>query len=166
MAESSPEPVDHREGVAEFAALNRRRLFGSPPLNVEELERWAQLRDSLEARFGVEEGPQEGSDRRIQFRIPTHLEVRFESGAALQSAYLSNISTGGLFIATDAPLEPGTPIALSLSAGDDRLQLQGTVAWIGRARENEGPEGMGVRFEQLTPDQRRMIRAILDRELD
>ena len=68
-----PDPV-YDELVNEFVNLNRRRLFGGPPLVVEELERWQWLRQTLEQHFGGRlRGILETVERRAHFRFPTHL---------------------------------------------------------------------------------------------
>ena len=61
----------------EFSTLNRRRLFGAPPLDVADLERWGELRSALEEHYGDQlESVLSAVERRSHFRFPTHLQVR------------------------------------------------------------------------------------------
>ena len=138
MRTSSP-PTDAL--VNEFMTLNRRRLFGSPPLGVDDLDRWQDLRQTLEHRLGNRlDGLLSVVERRAHFRFPTHLEVRFESGEDLRSACLENLSEGGMFIASERPLAAGTPLQLSISVPSGKVRISGR-AWPGCApcRAAAGP---------------------------
>jgi uncharacterized protein (TIGR02266 family) len=160
---------DVQQGLAEFAELNRRRLFGSPPLGVAELERWVELRGLLERHFSARRDPGGGEERRAYFRIPTHLRVEFRSDQELRSAFLRNLSEGGLFIATDRPLEPGAKLALAIHppSGESPVELDGVVAWVRTppaAGSGEAvPPGMGIRFERLSAEQARGLARLMRR---
>lgn len=147
--------------VTEFRGLNRRRLFGVPPLDVAELERWSELREALEATFDGT-GASAGS-RREHLRMPTHLRVEFHSGRALREALLTNISEGGLFIAIGRPLEVGTPLQLRIHAELlPPLAIAARVVWS-RTDGDDEPPGMGVRFEGVADDVRRHLDRVLQR---
>ena len=155
MRTSSP-PTDAL--VNEFMTLNRRRLFGSPPLGVDDLDRWQDLRQTLEHRLGNRlDGLLSVVERRAHFRFPTHLEVRFESGEDLRSACLENLSEGGMFIASERPLAAGTPLQLSISVPSGKVRISGRVAWVRSMQSRSGPAGMGIRFEDLSDEQRDRI---------
>ena len=66
----------------------------------------------------------------------------------------------GIFIRSDDPPVVGTVLRLRFSIEDEpELELAGVVAWINPVRtdrENLNP-GMGVRFTELTPDQRERV---------
>jgi uncharacterized protein (TIGR02266 family) len=159
---SSSQPTD--EMVNEFVALNRRRLYGAPPLGVAELERWQTLRQTLEQRLGERfEGLLAIVERRAHFRFPTHLEVRFASGDELRSACLENISEGGIFVATTRPLPAGTPLRLWISVPDGRAEMAGRVAWVRPKDSSAGPAGMGIRFADLSDEQRDQIAQVVSR---
>lgn len=149
--------------LAEFRMLNRRRLFGMPPLEVAELERWGELRDALEAEF---HGPRTATHgRREHLRMPSHLKVVFRSGADLREAMLSNISEGGIFIATRRPLAEGTPLHLRILADPlPALEVDGRVTWVREldAEAAGGEIGMGVRFEPVEGAAREHLDRVLD----
>lgn len=155
--------VSSRE-LAEFAALNRRRLFGGPSLSLEELERWLALRQRLDRRFASGASPILCAiERRTYFRVPTHLKVRFASGDELRSAWLHDLSPGGLFLATDAALEPGSRLVLRIEPDSERepIELRGTVAWARPEAEGDRPAGMGVRFDELAIQDRHAVLRLL-----
>lgn len=79
-------------------------------------------------------------------------------------AYITNVSSLGLFVYTERPLPVGTRIKLSFAPVECRpFELLGEVAWLNPSRpdgDNPNP-GMGVRFLDLSPDDReRLVEAI------
>ena len=50
------------------------------------------------------------SERRRLDRVPRKFKIAYPTPDALQDAYLSNVSTGGVFIKTDNPLNRGSKI--------------------------------------------------------
>jgi len=148
----------------EFVQLNRRRLFGGPPLSVRELERWQGLRAELQERVGDRLGSLLASvERRSHLRFRTHLEVRFGTGDALRRAVLTNISHGGIFVATRQPLSEDTPLALTICAPEGSVELSGRVAWVREKGTEDGEAGMGVRFEDVDALQQARIATIVAR---
>jgi uncharacterized protein (TIGR02266 family) len=152
--------------VEEFLPLNRRRTRGSPPLSIAELERWMELRwlleHSLAGKLPIDD---QGRPMRRTLRVPTHLNVRFTRGSTIDISSADEISEGGLFLITRHPLAPGTPLHLEIETGsaDGPIEVEGTVAWV-RSSE-DGPSGMGIRFNY--PDQETLaaIGALVERAL-
>ncbi len=148
-----------QDSLMEFAELNRRRLFGCPPLAVGELERWQELQANLVKRFQADSG--EG--RRVHERLPTHLHVDVKTGEGDTSSGPSmNLSEGGIFLASTSLLEVGTHLELTVANGETAIDLQGVVAWTRAESTQEGPRGMGVRFTSISNDQRTQIGHILE----
>jgi len=126
----------------------------------QELERWSELRQRLAGHFGSGVVPSV-RDRREHLRLPTHLRVVFAGGDALRTAWLENISEGGIFVATSRPLDVDTPLWLAIAAEPRPvLEIAGRVAWVRGPRAPGGP-GMGVRFEEVSRDQHRRLEALL-----
>jgi len=141
--------------VSEFLPLNRRRLHGDPPLGLRELERWMELRERLERLLGARP-PLEasGHSRRRSLRVPADLKARYRAADGLASGPVSDLSEGGLFLATEAPLAPGTPLRLELEdpSGAPTVSVAGRVVWARAADNGGGPAGMGVCFVDLDDD--------------
>jgi uncharacterized protein (TIGR02266 family) len=150
------------ELVAEFAALNRRRVNGHPSLTVLELERWAELRDLLAYEFGHKPPLRAGRDRAL--RVPTHLKVSYGDAG---SATTENLSEGGLFVKTGEPLAPGTPLRLAIDAGggEPPIELDAVVVWRRELGNRDGPAGFGVEFRNLEADEFAALARLLERSL-
>ena len=141
----------------EFAKLNQRRLFGCPPLEVEDLERLQELRKELVHVF--KDNPEH--ERRLHERLPTHLHVDLVTSAGERSVTTLNLSEGGLFVATSSILEVGTHLELTLGTMGSALTLRGVVAWTRPESNDEGLAGMGIRFVEAAADKREAIGHIL-----
>lgn len=165
-AYAGTESFDIEFGLQEFAELDCRRLFGSPALEVSEVEHWLELRARLElhlARESAIAAPDVAlemvapDDRREFIRLPTHIVIHFSEPMNFTPQVARDVSQGGLFIATRRPLEVDSKVHLQLEHGVTTLAVSGTVAW---ARSEDGPEGaagMGIRFGDLDFDARRAL---------
>ena len=153
------------EALAEFAELNRRRVFGSPPLALAELERWLELRADLDQRFGDQLGERSReAEQRATQRLRTHLRVELCDGEQPSRADLRDISQGGLFIVTRRPLEVGSPIRLVVDGGTAlrSVELSGVVTWVRESKSREGDPGMGVRFDDSEAQRASIARLVQD----
>ncbi len=89
-------------------------------------------------------------------RFDLEVKVDLESDHNFYTGLTQNISSGGLFIATNAIRKIGDRITLkfSLPGTTESVSVETEVRWI---RENsalhkvEGATGMGVRFVNLSP---------------
>lgn len=105
--------------------------------------------------------PPEGvSERRAHERVPVAWPVDLQSQDNFLYATITNISAMGIFVYTKEPLPKGTRLQLTFAPpGEERLTVIGEVAWVNPWREdgdNPNP-GMGVRFIDLTPEQRERL---------
>lgn len=77
-----------------------------------------------------------------------------------------SISLGGLYVPTDFSLPPGEPVNLQLDLPAGPVQARGRVAYVLTADAAEpSPRiepGMGIRFEQIDPDQEPTLEHFLD----
>lgn len=110
-------------------------------------------------------------NRRSEARRPVHLEVDCSSsgtGDTFLYAFITDISSMGIFIRTEAPLPVGTMLELGFTppttAKSDppprRLELTGEVMWNTRGADNGAP-GMGVRFHHTSPKTRSRLLEIV-----
>jgi uncharacterized protein (TIGR02266 family) len=74
------------------------------------------------------------------------LVVRFGANRAEHAAMTSDLSAGGLFMATDKPLPRGTDLKMLLSLENYTIPLTGKVAWVRSTAEQGRPVGMGVQL--------------------
>ncbi len=99
--------------------------------------------------------------RRQHPRYPVNLTVDFTTREAFVGNHVSNLSRGGLFIATDSPLPVHSELDLELTLPqrDERIRARGRVIWnydIRRGTSRVVP-GMGIKFlDMSTADNRRL----------
>ena len=101
---------------------------------------------------------------RLTRRVPVCLGVGFESDSSSFSGVSSDISEGGVFVATHSLPPIGSEIELrfSLPAGPE-LRTRGVVRWLRDANEaDSAPPGIGVQFRTLAERDLTLIRAFID----
>lgn len=105
-----------------------------------------------------------GIERRRHERYDTSISVDYSSGETFLFSYIQNISEMGIFIRCDAPLPIGTVLELRFAPdGQEPIELAGEVTWVNPYRpfgENLNP-GMGVRFDDLSPEMRERVVALV-----
>lgn len=89
--------------------------------------------------------------RRRAVRRPRRVQVQFwKRGESHQyPGYTTNISTTGMFLATNSPLPPGTRLRIEVLEGDRGFMLEGVVAHARKTRADLmrlSQPGMGIRF--------------------
>ncbi len=94
-------------------------------------------------------------------RVPRGLSLIFRSREHLIKAFTTNVSAGGLFIKTPAPLVKGECFSIELRLPEDPepLKIECEVAWsrIGTYDPVREPVGMGVKFIEISStDQQRL----------
>jgi phosphoserine phosphatase RsbU/P len=97
---------------------------------------------------------------RIEDRAASRQSARFlvhygTEPQKLQNGYTVNLSTGGLFLETDYPLEKGDPLMLKFlfPDGDERISCRARVAWTNQPellQKPDVPPGMGVQFLDMS----------------
>lgn len=111
-----------------------------------------------------------GQNRRSEARHAVHLEVDCASGDTFLYAYITDISSMGIFIRTDKPLPVGTSLELGFTPppsgnkGDPppkRLELTGEVVWNTTGQQTPDNPGMGVRFHHTSPKTRSRLLEIV-----
>jgi uncharacterized protein (TIGR02266 family) len=93
-----------------------------------------------------------GPDHRKTPRVPIALEIDYRSAGAFLVAYSMNLSKGGIFVETNAPLPMGTVVGLRLHAPNTSpCELRGTVTWLRPEATGPGqPAGMGIVIDGTT----------------
>ena len=122
-------------------------------------------------------------------RVIKPIRVEHLSGDTYLYDYSHDVSESGIFILTDNLLEPGAVIDLKLSVPgqSEKLEMKGEVVWVNRqdklkpidseqdmalafekllqdskpAQTEIKPVGMGIRFIDITDDQRTQLKKLL-----
>ncbi|HEY5674424.1 MAG TPA: TIGR02266 family protein [Malonomonas sp.] len=108
-------------------------------------------------------------DRQLA-RIPARMLVHFgENPNRLRSNFSVNLSSGGMFIATEEVLPVGSSLELRLQfpGGKQSLSCQGQVAWLNHSELQKRPHlpmGMGVAFAGLSGPQQEQVKSYLARK--
>jgi uncharacterized protein (TIGR02266 family) len=90
-------------------------------------------------------------DMRRYRRQTVRILVDYHTERGVECDYATTLGAGGMFLQTERPLVPGTPIKVRfrLPGGEDLHEVEGRVVWYSGAPE-EGrpvqPAGAGVKF--------------------
>ncbi|MCI0347873.1 MAG: PilZ domain-containing protein [Acidobacteriales bacterium] len=95
-------------------------------------------------------------ERRRHPRYPLQADVEVQWGSETLSALATDISLGGMFIATNNPLWPGASFAALLMPGEP-LSLNCT------ARRVLPAKGMGILFVDLSDEQRARVAELIQK---
>ena len=101
-------------------------------------------------------------NRRRTHRAGVTVRIDYATVDELFSEFTRDINEGGLFIETDKPHQPGTEVSMQfhLPGSSETLRTIGRVVRV--CSGNVGsPAGMGIEFDELTPDDRRKIDRIV-----
>ena len=103
-------------------------------------------------------------EKRRYPRSPVVIKVDYTTVDSFFSEFSRNINEGGIFIETPKPHEPGTAIELvfSLPESGRKINVQGEVVWT--REEGDEPDemaGMGIRFHDLSPEDKELINTVV-----
>jgi uncharacterized protein (TIGR02266 family) len=96
--------------------------------------------------------PKPGPEGRQAKRVPMQAQIDFGSDSNFFSGFSTNISDGGVFIATVNVLPLGTHIDLSFTLpSGSQVQTKGVVRWVREVNDKipDAFPGIGVQFEEL-----------------
>ena len=99
------------------------------------------------------------SNRREHQRISVNKE--FESVDEFVSEYVTNISKSGVFIRAKRLLPVGTLVNLSFTVLTEDFEIIEEIERVVRLQE-KGELGMGVVFEELTPESRTIVESLVN----
>lgn len=107
------------------------------------------LLKELEKRLSVK--------KRKHVRKPYFSVVDYGPQDVTYTDFIQNISAGGVFIGTGAPLSAGQELSISfpLPISGEPVNLTGEVVWV-------GDEGMGVKFKMASNQQETLIKSLVD----
>ena len=104
----------------------------------------------------------EGIERRRFERVLVDLEVDYCHEDTYLFAYIRDISATGLFVRTNSPEEPGTRLNVRFTPRPHGppLELEAEVIWVNPYRPGRSDSihpGMGIRFVDLSPEDRERL---------
>ena len=103
-------------------------------------------------------------DKKNQRKYPRKgykLKIGLNTQHNFYTGFTGNISEGGVFIATEAPLEIGSVVSLSfkLPNAPNEINVDGEVRWIKErsATDRHTSPGMGIHFINLDNKSKKII---------
>ncbi|RJS26087.1 TIGR02266 family protein [Corallococcus sp. H22C18031201] len=108
-----------------------------------------------------------GLERRTDDRIHADVKVSLQNAGIFTDHRIINLSSGGLFIATDKPLRLGTQVELTLRFDDPArvMTMRSSVIWENSLDDGKNPRGYGLRLSSLRPEEREFIQQYLKRRV-
>lgn len=112
-------------------------------------------------------GPEKRRDSRVSLKARVDYELLSEDTFLFE--YTSNVSRGGIFLATRNPLPVGTKMNLRFSLPGSRrrvIEVTGKIAWVNEykpGKQNLNP-GMGIEFVDLSEHDRKLITNLIKRK--
>ena len=99
-------------------------------------------------------------ERRRSSRARAQIQVQYESIDELFTEFTHDINEGGVFVATERPLDPDEPVELvfQLPGTEDSILVAGRVVRV-QTKEVDGVAGMAIAFDPLDA----AARAAIDR---
>lgn len=92
------------------------------------------------------------SERRQSDRKKLIVDVSFSGGDATGIANTRDIGIGGLYMTTNAKLDPGTLVFMRLTIGGKELGLTGVVVYA------DPGQGVGIRFHNLSDEASELLK--------
>ncbi len=102
------------------------------------------------------------ANRRRTNRAGVTVRIDYATIDELFSEFTRDINEGGLFIETEKLKPPGTEVSMQfhLPGSNEVLSTLGRVVRVSSGRVGV-PSGMGIEFDELTPDDRKKIDQIV-----
>jgi len=99
---------------------------------------------------------------RATLRLSTRMLVELEDGFEEALAAVVNISAKGLLLETDADVEPGQHVIISIDIGPQLEPVAAKAEIVRKANpEREGIEGIGAQFLSFAGDSQELLETIL-----
>ncbi len=96
-------------------------------------------------------------------RTPIAIQVNYHAVDNFLRNFVDDLSTGGMFIATQEPFEPGTQLILEfmLPGHNYPIRVKAEVMWNRTRTSTNQIRGMGVKFIDLSASAEDKINAIV-----
>ena len=109
----------------------------------------------VSVQSAAEVEPVDSVERRRSQRAEFLVRIDYSTVDELFSEFTRDINEGGLFIETEKPSPVGTLVSMqfNLPGCEQPFQTQGVVVRISPG-DDSLPPGMGIEFEELTPEDR------------
>jgi len=103
------------------------------------------------------------ANRRRTPRLPVNMEVDYAADSTFLYAYITDISSMGIFVRTDTPEPLGTTLSLRFTPPEEVevpsevIAIEGEVKWNTSKHADTGEPGMGIEFIVENDDTRQRL---------
>ena len=99
------------------------------------------------------------TERRVDQRFEIVLKVRYETDKEFQDAVIHNLSSGGVYLATQTPFEVGSEFQIEIELPERNEWVRGLckVVWVNEIDTAQYPKGMGVAFLETPSGYRELV---------
>jgi uncharacterized protein (TIGR02266 family) len=153
-AEAARKEADQARARREAQAAAQRRASAAPVVSEQATPAPARPRPAGQP-LGKMSAAAPSPSGRTSSRIPVQTQVDMTSDSNVFTGFSTNLSEGGVFVATVNLLPVGTPVDLTFTLpGKTRITVKGEVRWT-REIDDRVPDvfpGVGVRFVELGVD--------------
>lgn len=148
-----------------FESINARKRDDPKGFSGEDMSRWKELRREIE-KVLFQSAPTAEKDTREFLRVPVSLAVRYWTRNELKDRYIPVLGEGGLFVSAVDPLPVGSELDLEIVLARKGLSfgVKGKVVWVNQG-EDPARRGMGIKFDELSYEQKRTIYGLVDDSL-
>ena len=103
-------------------------------------------------------------ERRGTPRYEVVLKVRYETEQEFRDALIHNLSSGGVYLATQNPFAIGSEFKLDieLPETEEWISAMCTVVWVNEIDTQQFPRGMGVAFLETPPKYTQLLERSAD----
>ena len=103
------------------------------------------------------------NEKRQYPRAPIGIIVRVETNDGSRHYYSKNLSSGGVFLLAEDPLNEETRVQLELFLPliSTPVRARGEVVW----KQRQEPAGFAVRFTEIGEGEKKLIRWVVERYL-
>ena len=100
------------------------------------------------------------TERRVAPRYEVVLKVRYETDKAFQEAVIHNLSSGGLYLATQTPFDVGAEFHIEIELPEHNGWIKGLckVVWVNEIETAEYPKGMGIAFLETPSGYKELVK--------
>ena len=106
-------------------------------------------------------------DHRVHPRANLRWSVFLERDGEVTEGVTKDLSEGGAYVCCATPLEPKEKFSMVIHAPEKQLNVRAEVVWANTYGIDDEitPKGMGVRFMNITAEDRRMIAGAVSEHL-
>lgn len=106
--------------------------------------------------------PSDERDGREFPRVALQVDINMASESHFFSGLSGDLSEGGVFVSTYREVDIGSPVDVEFNLPNGAINAHGVVRWH-RVASDSAPPGVGIAFDDLSDEQKKVIQAFCAR---